>query len=86
MLKGIYSRNNQENPIAPKTHNLILLSQKAKLDVPQEIREKIQVINTFNISARYDDYRKSFEEKCTNDFTSKQVKDIEEVLKWLKEQ
>lgn len=86
MLKGIYSRNNQENPIAPKTHNLILHSQKAKLDVPQEIREKIQVINTFNISARYDDYRKSFEEKCTNDFTSKQVKDIEEVLKWLKEQ
>ncbi len=58
MLKGIYAKNNPQNPIAPKTHNLILLSQKAKLYVSQEIREKIQIINTFNISARYDDYKK----------------------------
>ena len=86
MLKGIYAKNNPQNPISPKTHNLILLSQKAKLYVSQEIREKIQIINTFNISARYDDYKKSFEEKCTNEYTSKQVKNIEEVLIWLKEQ
>ena len=86
MLKGIYAKNNPQNPIAPKTHNLILLSQKAKLYVSQEIREKIQIINTCNISARYDDYKKSFEEKCTNEYTSKQVKNIEEVLIWLKEQ
>lgn len=86
LLKGLYAKNNFENPIAPKIHNLILLSQKANLEVPDEIREKIQVINTFNISARYDDYKKSFIEKCTNDYTAKQVKNIEEVQKWLKEQ
>ncbi len=72
--------------IAPKIHNLILLSQKANLDVPAEIRGKIQIINTFNISARYDDYKKSFEEKCTNEYTAEQVKNIEEVKKWLLEQ
>ena len=86
LLKGLYARNNPENLIAPKIHNLILLSQKANLTVPNEIREKIQVINTFNISARYDDYKKSFAEKCTNDYTAEQVKNIEEVQKWLKEQ
>ena len=85
-VKGLYARNNPENPIAPRIHNLILLSQKANLDVPNEIREKIQIINTFNISARYDDYKKSFAEKCTNDYTAEQVKNIEEVQKWLKEQ
>ena len=85
-LKGLYAKNNPENPIAPKVHNLILLSQKANLKVPNEIREKIQVINTFNISARYNDYKKSFEQKCTDIFTTEQVKNIEEVLKWLKEQ
>ena len=52
----------------------------------KEIREKIQVINTFNISARYDDYKKSFANKCTNEYTAEQVKNIEEVQKWLKEQ
>lgn len=86
LLKGLYAKNNPENPIAPKIHNLILLSQKANLEVPIEIREKIQTINTFNISARYDDYKKSFDRKCTDEYTSEQVKKIEEVQKWLKEQ
>ncbi len=86
LLKGLYAKNNPDNPIAPKIHNLILLSQKANLQVPTEIREKIQTINTFNISARYDDYKRTFDEKCTDDYTSEQVKNVEEVLKWLKEQ
>lgn len=86
LLKGLYAKNNPENPIAPKIHNLILLSQKANLEVPTEIRKKIQIINTFNISARYDDYKKSFDAKCTDDYTSEQVKNIKEVQKWLKEQ
>ncbi len=86
LLKGLYARNNPENPIVPKTHNLILLSQKANLNVPNDIREKIQIINTFNISARYDDYKKSFQEKCTDDYTYEQVNNIEEVQRWLKQQ
>ena len=86
ILKGLYAKCNPENPIAPKVHNLILLSQKANLNVPEEIRKKIQVINTFNISARYDDYKKSFNEKCTNEYTSEQIQNIKEVREWLKKQ
>ena len=86
LLKGLYAKNNPENPVAPTIHNLILLSQKANLEVPNNLREKIQIINTFNISARYDDYKKSFAEKCTNDYTAEQVENIKEVQKWLKEQ
>ena len=68
LLKGLYAKNNPDAPIAPKIHNLILLSQKANLEVPTEIREKIQTINTFNISARYDDY-----EKVSNPFVKEVV-------------
>ena len=39
----------------------------------------------FNISARYDDYKENFKQKCTDKYTSEQVKNIEEVRKWLKE-
>ena len=85
LLKGLYAKNNVESPTAPKIHNLILLSQKSNLEVPEDIRKKIQVINTFNISARYDDYKKSFDEKCTDEYTTEQIKNIEEVRKWLKE-
>ena len=86
LLKGLIIRNNSDVLIVPKIHNLILLSQKAKLVVPNKIKEKIQVINTFNISARYDDYKKTFEEKCTDSYTKDQINNIEEVVKWLKEQ
>lgn len=86
LLKGLYAKNNPDDPIAPKIHNLILLSQKANLEVPTEIREKIQTINTFNISARYDDYKRTFDEKCTDTYTSEKVENVEEVRKWLKEQ
>ena len=86
LLKGIYAKNNTNNPVAPKIHNLILLSQKANLEVPTDIREKIQIINTFNISARYDDYKRTFDEKCTDTYTEEQVKNVEEVRKWLKKQ
>ena len=86
LLKGLYARNNPENPVAPKTHNLILLSQKSGLEVPSNIKEKIQIINTFNIATRYDDYKESFYKKCTDEYTKLQVKNIKEVLKWIKEQ
>lgn len=86
LLKGLFAKENMENPVAPKVHNLILLAEKSNLDVPQNIREKIQVINTFNIGARYDDYKNTFEQKCTDEYTKLQIKNIEEVRVWLKEQ
>lgn len=86
LLKGLYAKKNTNEPHAPKIHNLILLAQKVKLDVPDNIRQKIQVINTFNISRRYDDYKKSFENKCTDEYTLEQIKNIEEVREWLKHQ
>ena len=38
----------------------------------------------FNISARYDDYKESFNKKCTDEYTTMQIKNIEEVRIWLK--
>lgn len=86
LLKGLYAKSNFENPIPPKTHNLILLAKKSNLNIPKEIREKIQVINTFNVSARYDDYKKSFDKKCTDEYTKLQIQSIKEVREWLKKQ
>ena len=43
-----------------------------------------QTITQFNISARYDDYKETFNQKCTDDYTSVQIKNIEEVRIWLK--
>lgn len=81
----MYAKNNKSVPYAPKTHSLLLLVEKCNLDIDEEVVKKLQVIDTFNIGARYDDYKNSFNKKCTNEYTSEQIKNIKEVRKWLKE-
>ena len=84
LLKGLYALNNKENPYTIKSHNLLALAEKCKLDLTPEQIRKLQIITQFNISARYDDYKESFYQKCTDEYTALQVKNIEEVYIWLK--
>lgn len=60
------------------------LAEKCNLELTDEQVEKLQIITQFNISARYDDYKESFYQKCTDEYTVMQVKNIEEVYTWLK--
>ena len=84
LLKGLYAKNNKENPYTIKSHNLLALAEKCNLELTDEQVEKLQIITQFNISARYDDYKETFNQKCTDDYTSEQIKNIEEVRTWLK--
>ena len=84
LLKGLYAKNNKENPYTIKSHNLLALAEKCKLELSDEQIEKLQIITQFNISARYDDYKETFNKKCTDEYTEKQVENIEEVRAWLK--
>lgn len=84
LLKGLYAKNNEENPYTIKSHNLLALAEKCNLDLTNEQVEKLQIITQFNISARYDDYKETFNRKCTDEYTIEQIKNIEEVRTWLK--
>lgn len=84
LLKGLYAKNNQDNPYTLKSHNLLALAEKCNLELNDNQIQKLQIITQFNISARYDDYKESFYSKCTNEYTAEQIKNIEEVRKWLK--
>ena len=84
LLKGLYAKNNKENPYTIESHNLLALAEKCKLDLTDEQVKKLQIITQFNISARYDDYKENFKQKCTDEYTKQQVRNIEEVITWLK--
>ena len=45
----------------------------------------LDTITTFNIRARYDDYKQLFYKKCTPEYTKIWVAHIEEMMEWLKE-
>ena len=84
LFKALYAKNNKENPYAPKSHDLLFLARKIGLQLSEEQEDLLDVITKFNISARYEDYKKDFKEKCTDEYTTKQVSNIEEVIKWIK--
>ncbi len=47
-------------------------------------KDILDTVTTFNIQARYDDYKLSFFNKCTKNFTIKWVENIKEFRSWLK--
>ncbi len=86
LLKGIYAKLNKDNPYPPKIHNLNIIAERCglKLDIKQT--RILFTCNSFNISARYEDYKNEFYKKCTNEYTKEQIKNIEEVRDWLRKQ
>lgn len=86
LLKGLYAKLNKQEPYAPKIHNLLTLAQKCNLEIDDNVVEILSRITKFNMSARYDDAKKDFYELCTQEYTEKQIKNIEELRIWLKKQ
>lgn len=83
-LKAIYVRDNLQTP--PKTHNLVFLAKSTKLKLTAVQEEYLLIVNTFNIEARYTDYKNTFYKKCTKVFANNNILKIKEFLQWLKSQ
>lgn len=72
--------------IIPKIHDLAKLSKRAKLYIDEEMLDTFDIITSFNIEARYPDYKKEFYKKCTKEFTFNYIKKIKEIRLWLLKQ
>ena len=68
-----------------KNHDLLYLAEKVNLELNERQEDLLDIITRFNMNARYDDYKKEFYKRCTNEYTLEQIKNIEGVRKWLKE-
>ena len=86
LLKGIYAKVNVDNPYPPKIHNLNIIAQKCGLKLTDIQLRILFTCNSFNIAARYEDYKNEFYNRCTEEYTTEQIKNIEGVREWLKEQ
>lgn len=83
LLKALYARNNVSEPYAPKSHDLLYLAQKINLTVTETQQRYLNEITRFNLNSRYDDYKREFYNKCTDEYTEEQINKIEEVKQWL---
>ncbi|MDQ3021474.1 MAG: HEPN domain-containing protein [Bacteroidota bacterium] len=83
ILKADYVKDNKKTP--PKTHNLVHLAKNINLEWSDEQLEYFDIVNDFNIEARYIDYKNSFYQKYTPTYTEESFNNIKEQYKWIKE-
>jgi len=83
LLKARFVKHNQNH--APFTHNLYRLAELSGLEISEEQAEWLFKITTFNLNARYDDYKKEFYNLCTVDFTKEWIEKIKNLQQWIKQ-
>lgn len=73
-----------QNQIIVYTHDLSRLAKKAKIDFTDEQIKQLNEITTFNIEARYDDYKLSFYNKATKEYAEKWIEISESLFELIK--
>ena len=83
LLKSLYVERQKQH--APPIHNLQRLARLAGLDLDEARRDTLILISSFNIEARYPDLKRSFRERCTEEYSREQMRNIKETFEWLKQ-
>ena len=82
ILKALYV--NKTNEHAPPIHNLQRISKLAGIPLDEDKTDKLILISSFNIEARYPDLKRSFRKKCNRQFTELHIQTIKEIYEWLR--
>ena len=82
LLKALYVKTNHDYP--PLIHNLLRLAEKCNLDLSDNQKLFFVTVTAFNINARYDDYKKSFYQKCTAEYTATWIENLKTNRQWIK--
>ncbi len=64
LLKAWHVQNTSDN-IPPFIHDLVRLTEKGGLSLSENQKDILDTITTFNLRARYDDYKMEFHKKST---------------------
>ena len=82
LLKALYVKTNNDYP--PFIHNLLRLAEKCDLELTDDQRLFLVTATAFNINTRYDDYKMSFQQKCTLEFTVTWIENLKINRLWIK--
>ncbi len=82
LLKAVYVKSKDEFP--PMIHDLRRICEKTDVELDLTHQILLDSISRFNINARYDDYKQSFYQLCTDSFTSEWIDKIKDCRLWIK--
>ena len=81
LIKALYVKKFQKHPLL--SHDLLRLFEKIDISLPSGYDEWLDEVTTFNLNARYDDYKQSFYKLCTLGYTNEWISKIEILRQWL---
>ena len=82
LLKAWFVKNISNNP--PFVHDLVRLAAKGDLPLAEDQMDLLDAVSTFNIRARYDDYKMEFQKKCNREFAQEWFDKIRGFREWMK--
>ncbi|OGZ66519.1 MAG: hypothetical protein A3C50_00345 [Candidatus Staskawiczbacteria bacterium RIFCSPHIGHO2_02_FULL_43_16] len=82
LLKSFIVKHSKKS--APLEHNLVRLANKAGFTLSGEQKDLLSEITTFNIKARYDDYKTNFYKKATRVYAQSYITETKNLITWLK--
>ncbi len=82
LLKALFIHVKSDYP--PLIHNLLRLAEKSDLKLTDNRKEQLITVTAFNINARYDDYKMSFKQRCTPNYTYEWIGKLKDLRLWIK--
>ncbi|MCX6272499.1 MAG: HEPN domain-containing protein [Bacteroidetes bacterium] len=83
LLKAYFVEKYQMH--APFTHNLYRLAELSDLELSDDYSDWLDKITSFNLNARYEDYKREFTSLCTREFTLDWIEKIKIIRLWIKQ-
>ena len=65
-------------------HDLRRLAKLSGIEFDENYKILLDTITTFNLNARYDDYKQEFYKKCTSGYAEIWVTNIKTIREWIK--
>jgi HEPN domain-containing protein len=84
LLKALYVKQRRDHAIF--SHDLLRLATDIGLELTEEQEDWFDRLTTFNINARYDNFKQEFYKLCTKDFAEEWKVKIEILREWLLKQ
>ncbi len=83
LLKAVYVSKLKKH--APFLHNLYRLAELSGINMTDEQSDWLDKVTSFNLNARYDDYKREFYSLCTAEFTKEWIDKIITLRSWIKQ-
>jgi len=83
LLKAVYVSRHKKH--APFLHNLYRLAELNSIEMTEDQSDWLDKVISFNLNARYDDYKREFYSLCTPAFTNEWIEKIKVLRSWIKQ-